>query len=51
MGDIYVEEEEKDEEPGPTDCFSTVTETMGKKLVRTRCYGFMYPHFSVDNPT
>ena len=27
-----------------TDCFSTVTETMGKKLVRTRSYGFMYPY-------
>jgi hypothetical protein len=22
------------------DCFSTVTETMGKKLVRTRSHGF-----------
>jgi hypothetical protein len=27
-----------------TDCFSTATETMGKKLVRTRSYGFMYPY-------
>ena len=31
----------------PTDCFSTVTETVGKKLVRTRSYGFMYPYIYI----
>ena len=40
--DIYLAEGEKDEDV--TVCFSTVTETMGKILVRTRSWGFMSPY-------